>query len=104
MNEKAKERIYKTLAKLGTIFVDRRFITSVVSLLILFFGVEEDKATEMVQAVGTVLVALVLVVSWTIRQPTGLSYEPPPINAIKPVDLDQAIGKFLEQKIGIKIE
>lgn len=69
------EKVVKILEKLGTIVVDRRFIASVVSLVVLFLGVPESTAKNYVEAIGPIIALLGLLASWTVRPPSGLNYK-----------------------------
>jgi len=81
-----KDQLVKILGKYGTLLVDRRFIGYILSLLVMF-GIlpavidTESLSNEFVDAVllifqgaDTLLGILVLLYSWTKREPSGLNY------------------------------
>jgi hypothetical protein len=60
---------------LGTVFSDRRFYAAVSAVLVIFFAVPEDKATPYLETIGTLISTLALMISWTLRPPSGLKYK-----------------------------
>ncbi len=69
------DKVVLFLSKIGTILVDRRFLQSAGTILLLLFGIPEGKYTEEITQVGILLTNLALVLSWTIRPPSGLKFK-----------------------------
>jgi hypothetical protein len=63
------------LGKLGTVLVDRRFLAAVGTVLFMVFGIPEGKYTEEITQIGTLIMSLVTVLSWTYRPPSGLKHK-----------------------------
>lgn len=70
-----RNNIVLWLKKFGTILADRRFAAAVASLVLLFLSVPEDQTGEIIKALGVLVEAILLVISWTVREPSGLGYE-----------------------------
>jgi hypothetical protein len=68
------EKIGLILSKIGTLFGDRRFQTSLLALLGLFLVVPEVQGMAYIQAISLVLLALANVASQTKRPPSGLKF------------------------------
>lgn len=69
------DRIVLILGKLGTVLVDRRFLGAVGTVLFMVFGIPEGKYTEEITQIGTFILSLVVMLSWTIRPPSGLKHK-----------------------------
>lgn len=69
------DQVVLILGKLGTVLVDRRFLASVGTILFMTFGIPEGKYTEEISQVGTLIMTLVTVLSWTVRPPSGLKHK-----------------------------
>lgn len=69
------DKIVLIISKIGTIFVDRRFLEAVATVLLVAFGVPEGKYTAEITQVGMFLTSLALMLSWTVRPPSGLKFK-----------------------------
>ena len=88
------EKVFKFLEKIGTVIVDRRFLTSMATLLFVTFGVKEDETLAVLEAVGAIVTNVLLITSWTVRAPSGLRF--------KEIE-EQALIKAINAKYGTEL-
>lgn len=69
------EKVVLILSKIGTVLIDRRFLAAVGTVLFMLFGIPEGQYTEEITQVGTLILSLVTILSWSVRPPSGLKYK-----------------------------
>lgn len=96
------DQLKDTLAKFGTILVDRRFIAAVAALALLFLGVPESKSTALLESIGTIVTTALLLLGWSYRPPTGLQGWKQTPAAPSTETVEKAVKKTLEDTVGLK--
>lgn len=93
--------IYNALVKLGRILMSARFLAAAGAVAVFFLGVEESTVKPYIEALGTLVMGLALLISYLIKAPSPVA--PPEVSEID-VKVSKAVKDYLESVVGLKME
>ncbi len=69
------DQVVLILGKIGTLLVDRRFLYSLGIVLAMVLGVKEDQFSAEIAQIGTIILGVTNLLSYTVRPPSGLKHK-----------------------------